>query len=50
MEKWQDPTVAVVSVVLIAFALALFLAIKLVIRTAPGLDTLAGGRQNKRRS
>ncbi|WP_042198788.1 ABC transporter permease [Paenibacillus camerounensis] len=47
MEKWQDPTVAVVSVVLIAFALALFFAIKLVIRTAPGLDTLAGGRQNK---
>ncbi|MFF2094302.1 ABC transporter permease [Paenibacillus sp. NPDC058174] len=50
MEKWQDPTVAVVSVVLIAFALTLFLAIKLIIRSAPGIDSLLGGGQNKRRS
>ncbi|GGG85588.1 ABC transporter permease [Paenibacillus radicis (ex Gao et al. 2016)] len=50
MEKWQDPTVAVVSVVLIAFALTLFFAIKLVIRSAPGLENLLGSGQNKRRS
>ncbi|MEK3673243.1 MULTISPECIES: ABC transporter permease [unclassified Paenibacillus] len=50
MEKWQDPTVAVVSVVLIAFALALFFAIKLVIRSAPGVENMLGSRTNKRRS
>ncbi|SEN64736.1 MULTISPECIES: ABC transporter permease [unclassified Paenibacillus] len=50
MEKWQDPTIAVVSVVLIAFALALFMIIKLVLRSVPGLESLFGGRKNKRRS
>jgi putative spermidine/putrescine transport system permease protein len=50
MEKWQDPTVAVVSMVLIAFALVLFFAIKLLIRSAPGLENLLGSRTNKRRS
>lgn len=40
MEKWQDPTIAVVSVVLIVFALLLFLAIKLVLRSAPSVDKL----------
>ncbi|WP_042159667.1 ABC transporter permease [Paenibacillus gorillae] len=50
MEKWQDPTVAVVSVVLIAFALTLFWAIKLVIRSAPGIENLLGGGQDERRS
>lgn len=50
MEKWQDPTVAVVSMVLIAFALVLFFAIKLLIRSAPGLEKLLGSRTKKRRS
>ncbi|ASA21466.1 ABC transporter permease [Paenibacillus donghaensis] len=49
MEKWQDPTIAVVSVVLIAFALALFFVIKLVVRSAPGVATLLGERPKKKR-
>lgn len=47
MEKWQDPTIAVVSVVLIAFALALFMTIKLVLRSVPGLESLFGRRKTK---
>lgn len=47
MEKWQDPTIAVVSVVLIAFALALFMTIKLVLRSVPGLESLFVRRKTK---
>ncbi|WP_153978826.1 ABC transporter permease [Paenibacillus xylanilyticus] len=45
MEKWQDPTIAAVSVVLIVGALALFLAIKLVLRSIPGFEGWFGSRK-----
>ncbi|MMZ67879.1 hypothetical protein D1872_305100 [compost metagenome] len=45
MEKWQDPTIAAVSVVLIVGALALFMAIKLVLRSIPGLEGWFGSRK-----
>jgi putative spermidine/putrescine transport system permease protein len=50
MEKWQDPMIAVVSVVLIAFALTLFFAIKLILRSAPGVEALLGSKERKGRN
>ncbi|MDQ0169442.1 ABC transporter permease [Paenibacillus tundrae] len=50
MEKWQDPTIAVVSVVLIVFALVLFLLIRLVLRSLTEMEGMLGGRKKQRRS
>ncbi|MEK8127174.1 ABC transporter permease [Paenibacillus filicis] len=45
MEKWQDPTIAVVSVVFIVLALAVFFGLKLVLRSAPGMSRIFGGKE-----
>lgn len=45
MEKWQDPTIAVVSVVMIVFALLLFFGIKLALRSAPAMEKLLGNKK-----
>jgi len=46
MEKWQDPTIAVVSVLLVAFAVLVFIVLRLLLKAAPGgFDRLFGGKK-----
>ncbi|MFF2910293.1 ABC transporter permease [Paenibacillus sp. NPDC057934] len=45
MEKWQDPTIAVVSVMMIVFALLLFFGIKVALKSAPAMEKMLGNKK-----
>ncbi|EHS55642.1 ABC transporter permease [Paenibacillus sp. Aloe-11] len=47
MEKWQDPTIAVVSTVMLLIALVLFFGLKLILRSVPEVQRVLGPKENE---
>ena len=47
MEKWQDPTIAVVSTLMLLFAILLFFGLKLLLRSVPEVQKFVNKQHDK---